>query len=35
LRREVESLLAYDEPAQRFIAAPPDAIAAPQSKRLH
>jgi TolB-like protein len=28
LRREVESLLAYDEPAQRFIAQPPDAIAA-------
>ncbi len=28
LRREVESLLAYDEPAQRFITTPPDALAA-------
>ncbi|HKQ76470.1 MAG TPA: protein kinase [Blastocatellia bacterium] len=28
LRREVESLLAYDEQAQRFIASPPDTIAA-------
>jgi serine/threonine protein kinase len=28
LRQEVESLLAYDEPAQRFIATPPDALAA-------
>ncbi len=28
LRQEVESLLAYDEPAQRFITAPPDTIAA-------
>src|SRR5215470_15461286 len=28
LRQEVESLLAYDERAQRFIASPPDTIAA-------
>src|SRR5262249_52623402 len=28
LRREVESLLAYDEEAQSFITSPPDAIAA-------
>jgi serine/threonine protein kinase/Tol biopolymer transport system component len=28
LRREVESLLAYDESAQRFITTPPDALAA-------
>jgi serine/threonine protein kinase len=28
VRQEVESLLAYDEPAQHFIANPPDAIAA-------
>src|SRR5262245_61684510 len=28
LRQEVESLLAYDEPAQHFITTPPDAMAA-------
>src|SRR5262245_3601498 len=28
LRQEVESLLAYDEQAQGFITAPPDAVAA-------
>jgi serine/threonine-protein kinase len=28
LRREVESLLAYDEPAANFITSPPDAVAA-------
>src|SRR5262249_60480683 len=28
LRQEVKSLLAYDERAQRFIASPPDTIAA-------